>query len=217
MKNFAVIGLGRFGSIVATALCKLGHEVLAVDMNESCVRAVMNDVTHAVQANTTDEQALARLGIRNFDCVIISIGNDIRASILTTVLCKDLGAQYVIAKASDALHAKLLYKTGADKVVQPERDSGVRLARSLNSESIIDYLELSDEYSINEIRVPARWKGHSLAELDVRTKYGVSVIAIRRNETIMVTIDPHLPLQGDDILIVVGSNIQLDKVDKLEV
>lgn len=216
MKSFAIIGLGRFGFSLATTLCKLGHEVLAVDMDEKLIRAIMTEVTHAVQANTTDEQTLSKLGIRNFDCVVISIGNDIQASILTTVLCKDLGAKYVIAKASDELHAKLLCKTGADKVIQPERDSGVRLARSLTSDSIIDYLELSDEYSINEIRIPAKWENKSLVELDARTKYGISVIAIRRNGEIIVSIDPQMPLKRDDILVVIGSNEQLEKLGKLD-
>lgn len=216
MKSFAIIGLGRFGFSLATTLCKLGHEVLAVDMDEKLIRAIMTEVTHAVQANTTDEHTLSRLGIRNFDCVVISVGNDIRASILTTVLCKDLGAKYVIAKASDDLHAKLLYKTGADKVIQPERDSGVRLARSLTSDSIVDYLELSDEYSINEIRLPSKWENKSLIELDVRTKHGVSVIAIRRNSEIIVSLDPQMPLERDDILVVLGANEELEKLGKLD-
>ncbi|MBQ2661940.1 MAG: TrkA family potassium uptake protein [Clostridia bacterium] len=215
MKSFAVIGLGRFGYSLATTLCKLGHEVLAVDIDEKPIRAIKSEVTHAVQANTTDEQTLYKLGIRNFDCVAICLGDDIRSSILTTVLCKDLGAKLIIAKASDDLHAKLLYKTGADKVIQPERDSGARLARSLTSDSIVDYLELSDEYSINEIRIPQNWVEKSLVELDVRTKFGISVIAIRRNDEIIVTIDPQKPLCENDILVIIGSNEQLAKVEKL--
>ena len=158
-KSFAVIGIGRFGESVAQTLCTLGHEVLAVDRDEARIAAVADHVTHAVVADTTDERALKRIGVRNFDCVIISVGDDIRASILTTVLAKEQGAQLVIAKASDKLHARLLEKTGADKVVLPEHEAGVRLARSLVSGSIIDYLDLSDKYSINETLIPAAWVG----------------------------------------------------------
>ena len=130
-KSFAVIGIGRFGASVAQTLCTLGHEVLAIDRDETRIAAIADLVTHAVVADTTDERALKRIGVRNFDCIIISVGDDIRTSILTTVLVKEQGAQYVIAKASDRLHARLLEKTGADKVVLPEHEAGVRLALSL--------------------------------------------------------------------------------------
>ncbi|MBE5785557.1 MAG: TrkA family potassium uptake protein [Clostridiales bacterium] len=211
-KTFAVIGLGRFGTSVAETLCALGHEVLAVDRSESRVAAIADSVTHAIVADTTDERALKRLGIRNFDCVILSVGDDIRASILSTVLMKEQGAQYVIAKASDALHARLLEKTGADKVVLPEYEAGVRLARSLVSGSIIDYLDLSDKYSITETRIPEKWAGKTLIELNVRRNYDVSVIAIRRGEEILVTLDPKAPLESGDILVMIGTNAGLSRI-----
>lgn len=211
-KTFAVIGLGRFGTSVAQTLCALGHEVLAVDRDENRVAAVADSVTHAMVADTTDERALKRIGIRNFDCVILSVGDDIRASILSTVLMKEQGAPYVIAKASDALHAKLLEKTGADKVVLPEYEAGIRLARSLVSGSIIDYLDLSDKYSITETRIPEKWAGKTLIDLNVRRNYDVSVIAIRRGEEILVTLDPKAPLQRGDVLVMIGTNAGLSRI-----
>lgn len=211
-KSFAVIGIGRFGASVAQTLCTLGHEVLAIDRDETRIAAIADLVTHAVVADTTDERALKRIGVRNFDCIIISVGDDIRTSILTTVLVKEQGAQYVIAKASDRLHARLLEKTGADKVVLPEHEAGVRLARSLVSGSIIDYLDLSDEYSINETLIPTPWIGKTLVELNVRNRFGVSVIAIRRGEDILVTLDPKAPLHAGDVLVMIGSNESLSRI-----
>ena len=211
-KSFAVIGIGRFGASVAQTLCTLGHEVLAIDRDETRIAAIADIVTHAVVADTTDERALKRIGVRNFDCIIISVGDDIRTSILTTVLVKEQGAQYVIAKASDRLHARLLEKTGADKVVLPEHEAGVRLARSLVSGSIIDYLDLSDEYSINETLIPTPWVGKTLVELNVRNRFGVSVIAIRRGEDILVTLDPKAPLHAGDVLVMIGSNESLTRI-----
>lgn len=211
-KSFAVIGIGRFGASVAQTLCTLGHEVLAIDRDETRIAAIADLVTHAVVADTTDERALKRIGVRNFDCIIISVGDDIRTSILTTVLVKEQGAQYVIAKASDRLHARLLEKTGADKVVLPEHEAGVRLARSLVSGSIIDYLDLSDEYSINETLIPTPWVGKALVELNVRNRFGVSVIAIRRGEDILVTLDPKAPLHAGDVLVMIGSNESLTRI-----
>ena len=211
-KSFAVIGIGRFGASVAQTLCTLGHEVLAIDRDETRIAAIADLVTHAVVADTTDERALKRIGVRNFDCIIISVGDDIRTSILTTVLVKEQGAQYVIAKASDRLHARLLEKTGADKVVLPEHEAGVRLARSLVSGSIIDYLDLSDEYSINETLIPTPWVGKTLVELNVRNRFGVSVIAIRRGEDILVTLNPKAPLHAGDVLVMIGSNESLTRI-----
>ena len=140
------------------------------------------------------------------------MGDDIRASILSTVLMKEQGAPYVIAKASDALHAKLLEKTGADKVVLPEHEAGIRLARSLVSGSIIDYLDLSDKYSITETRIPEKWAGKTLIDLNVRRNYDVSVIAIRRGEEILVTLDPKAPLQRGDVLVMIGTNAGLSRI-----
>lgn len=215
-KSFLILGLGRFGATLATTLCQLGHEVMAVDANAARVDMVKDLVTHAVQANICDERAVSQLGVRNFDCVAVCVGDDIRASVLAVVMCKEYGAQYVVCKASDPLHEKLLYKTGADKVLQPERESGARLAHALVSQSVLDFIELSDTYSISEIRMPAPWAGKTLAELNVRVKYGLSVIAIRREGEIMVAIDPGAPLQAGDVLVVVGANESLAKLSAIK-
>jgi trk system potassium uptake protein TrkA len=211
-KSFIIIGLGRFGMSTARMLTTLGHEVLAVDKRADRVNAIKESVMHAVQADTTDERAVSQLGIRNFDCVVICIGDDIRASVLATVLCREMGAKKIVAKAQDDLHQKLLIKTGADRVVQPEHDGGIRLARSLVAEGVLDSLDLSEEYSINEIEVPRDWVGRSLAQINVRNKFGFSVIAIRRDGNVAVNIDPNEPFHADDSIYVLGDNKSLEKI-----
>ena len=187
-KSFAVIGIGRFGTSVALTLSLMGHEVLAVDTSAAAIDSIADRVTHAIVADATDERVLRRIGIAEFDAVVISVAADIRASILTAMLSKELGAKRVVAKAADDLHAKLLIKAGADQVVQPERDSGVRLARSIAVDSVLDYFALTDDVSINELRLPYSWAGKSLVQLGIRTRYGVSVIAIKRGEKMIVAI-----------------------------
>ena len=214
-KSFAVLGLGRFGSSVAEELFKKDQEVLAVDIHAANVENIKDKVTVAVQADMRDERALSQLEIQRFDVVLITIGSDTQASILATVLCKELGAKYVIAKAADPLHAKLLSKVGADKVVMTEREAGARLANSLVSESIVDYLELSEEYSVSELNIPLRWVGHSLDDLKVRNTYDISVMAIRRGGAIIIRIDPYAPLQSGDVLVVIGGNDDIQKIANL--
>lgn len=214
-KSFAVLGLGRFGSSVAEELFEKGQEVLAVDKHAVNVENIKDKVTVAVQADMRDERALSQLEIQRFDVVLITIGSDAQTSILATVLCKELGAKYVIAKAADPLHAKLLSKVGADKVVMTEREAGARLAHSLVSESVIDYLELSEEYSVSELNIPPRWVGHSLDGLKVRNTYDISVMAIRRDGEIIIRIDPYAPLQSGDVLVVIGGNDDIQKIATL--
>ena len=205
-KSILVLGLGRFGATLATSLCQLGQEVTAVDANAARVDVVKNLVTHALQANVSDERAISQLGVRNYDCVAVCIGEDIRASVLAVVMCKEYGAKYVICKASDHLHEKLLYKTGADKVFQPEREGAVRLAHSLASQSVLDFIDLSDEYSISEVRLPASWAGKTLS----------TVIALRRRGQIVITLDPNEALEAGDELVVIGSNEALAKLDAVK-
>lgn len=211
-RSFMVIGLGRFGTSTAVMLTTLGHEVLAVDKRADRVNAIKDAVLHAIQADTTDERAVAQLGVSNFDCVAICIGDDIRASVLTTVLCKEMGAKRIIAKAQDDLHQKLLIKTGADRVVQPEHDGGIRLARSLVAEGVIDSLDLSGDYSINEIRAPDDWVGKSLMQIDVRKRYGLSVVAVRRGGHMSVNMAPDVPFLPGDTIFVLGSDRDLRKI-----
>ena len=211
-KSFLVIGLGRFGSSLARMLTELGYEVMAVDRQMERVNELKDDVLGAVRADTTDERAVSELGVSNFDCVVICIGDDLRASILATVLCREKGAKRIIAKAQDALHKTLLLKTGADVVVLPEHDAGVRLARTLSMDGVLDSLDLPDGYSISEIVVPRDWVGNSLSGMHARTKYGISVIAIRRGGHVHVNIDPLEVLLPDDTLYVIGSDRDLERL-----
>ncbi|MGQ9825271.1 MAG: potassium channel family protein [Desulfotomaculales bacterium] len=204
MKQFAVIGLGRFGSSVARTLAQMGYEVLAVDSDDEKVNAVSDEVTYAVQVDAMEEEALKSLGLRNFDVVIVAIGHEVKASILVTVMLKEMGVSKVVAKANDELHGKVLQKVGADVVVFPERDMGVRLAHALVSRNIIDQIRLSSEYSIAEIVVPARFVGKTLEDSALRKKYGVTVLAIRRNEGIIVSPGAGEVLLEGDVLVIIG-------------
>lgn len=215
MKQFAVIGLGRFGISVAKALYNLGHDVLAVDKNEELVNAVSDYVTHAVQADASEEGVLQSLGVKNFDVVVVAIGDDVEASIMVTMMAKDLGVKYIVAKAQNDMHARALYKIGADKVVFPERDMGIRVAHNLISTSIMDYIELSPDYSLMELSVLPTWADKSLKELDLRGRYGINVIAIRRDEAINVTPKADDVLRKGDVLIVVGATEDINKLETL--
>jgi len=204
-KQFAVIGLGRFGSSVAITLHKMGYEVLAIDNDEERVQEFSNEVTHVVQADTTDEETLMALGIRNFDVVIVAIGEDVQANILTTLQLKELGVSYIVTKASNKLHGKMLEKLGADRVVYPERDMGQRVAHNLVSSTVLDYIELSPNLNIMEVSVPQALVGQTLAQTDLRAKYGINVVAIKRGEDIIVPPLPSEKIIAHDILVVVGS------------
>lgn len=214
MRQFAVIGLGRFGTSVAETLSRMGYDVLAVDVNAEKVNAVMDIVTHAVQVDALDEHALRSLGIRNFDVVIVAIGEDIQANILVTVMLKEMGVKTVVAKARTELHGRVLAKVGADKVVFPERDMGVRVARALVTANIVDQIELSPDYSIMELTTPKRFIGKSIGESAFRLTHGVMVLAIRRGEDIIISPGAHHVLQEGDIIVVVGRNDRLERLEQ---
>jgi len=215
MKQFAIIGLGRFGSSIAKTLYQMGHDVLAIDNDPEEVQEISDYVTHAVQADATDEVTLNTLGIRNFDVAVITIGTDIQSSILITLLCKEMGVKYVLAKAQNELHAKVLYRIGADKVVFPERDMGSRVAHNLVSSNILDYIELAPEYSLVEIVPNPEWEGKSLRQLNIRAKYGVNVIAIKRGDG-KVNVAPQAEdvVENDDILVVIGNNDDIKRIEE---
>ncbi|WNQ12516.1 TrkA family potassium uptake protein [Paenibacillus aurantius] len=213
-KTFAVIGLGRFGSSVAKELTKVGYEVLAVDSDAVRVQEMSAIVTHCVQADSTDEDALKAIGIRNFDVVVVAIGENVQASILTTLILKDIGVPTLIVKAKNELHGKVLTKTGADKVIYPERDMGQRVAHSLISPNILDYIELSDNYSIVEIRATGRLVGKSLKELEIRARHQCNVMAIKNGHDMDITPDANALIKPTDILVVVGRNEDLIKFEK---
>jgi len=213
-ESFAVIGLGRFGSSVARVLFNMGYEVLVMDENPEKVQQLNHLSTHAVQADSTDERALKELGIRNFDVVVVAIGNDIQASILTTLILKELGVKKIVAKAQNERHGKVLYKIGADKVVYPEYDMGLRVAHNLISPNVLDFVELSKEFSAAELTVSSDMVGKTLAQLNVRARFGVNVIAIKNNGTFNISPSAKDVLQKDDVLIVLGHNDDLKRFEE---
>ncbi|MHB8926300.1 MAG: potassium channel family protein [Bacillota bacterium] len=214
-RQFAVIGLGRFGSSVARALNAMGHEVLAVDSDEENVQRMADEVTHAVTADATDAAALKAMGIRNFDAVVVAIG-DMQASILCTLLLKELGVGDVVAKADNDLHGKVLQRTGADRVIYPERDSGVRLAHNLSASTILDYIELAPDYSIVEISATQALVGKTLRHLALRVTFNVNVIAIRRGSSMNITPQADDQVLAGDVLIVVGRNDDIKRLEEYQ-
>jgi len=214
-KQFAVIGMGRFGQSVARGLASLGQEVLAVDNDEALVAEIAPYVTHAVQADATDEKALISLGIRNFDVAVVAIGIDIQASILVTMLCKELGVSFVLAKAISELHGKVVYKTGADRVVFPERDMGLRVAHNLANSNILDYIEIAGDLRIVDISALPEWENKSLLELNLRRKYGVNVIAIKRNKEINSAPHGDDVIEKDDTLIIAGNKESITRLEAM--
>jgi trk system potassium uptake protein TrkA len=214
MKQFVVIGCGRFGSSVARTLYSLGYDVLAIDENEDVIQGIADSVTHAVQVDATDETSLKSLGIRNFDVAVVTIGSDIQSSILITLIAKELGIKYVVTKAQNELHAKVLYKIGADRVVFPERDMGVRVAHNLVSSNILDYIEVAPDYSIVEISALKEWEGKNLKDLNMRAKYGINVMAIKHGSEINISPNALDMINKDDVLVVVGHNDDIQKIEQ---
>ncbi|KGR90907.1 potassium uptake system protein [Ureibacillus massiliensis 4400831 = CIP 108448 = CCUG 49529] len=208
-KSYAVIGLGRFGTSVARRLHEAGQEVLGIDINEEKVEASDMYFTHAVIADSTEEKALNSVGIKNFDCVIVAIGNDIQSSILTVMLLKNLGVKNIIAKALGKRHGQVLESIGVEWIIYPERDMGERVANQLLSPNMLNYIELSKDYNIEEIILPSKMAGKNLRELNIRAKYNVSVIAIMRNGNVIVSPSPEELLQEGDILVTIGNRSDL--------
>lgn len=205
-KQFLVIGLGRFGSSVAKNLSEIGCDVLAMDSSESLVDEISPFVTQAVQADATDEAALEAIGVRNFDVAVVSIGANVRDSILVCVLLKEQGVPYILAKATDELHGKVLTKIGVDRVVYPEREMGLRIAKSLVSTNVMELMELSNDAQIVEITLPAPWRDRTIGSLDIRNRYGVSVLAVHRAEEFIVSPGASTALLAGDTLLVLGTH-----------
>ena len=215
MKSYIVIGLGRFGSHVARQLYSLGCEVLAMDVCAELVQQIANDVTHAVVGDARDKEVLKALGVRNLECAVVAIGDDLAASVLITMNLKELGVPYLVCKAHDETHSNVLEKLGADRVVIPEQDNGARLARSLSNPNVLDYIELSGEYSIIEVPAPQGWMGQTLKDLNVRARLGANIIAIRRDGKINVSPGADFLFRDGDIIVVLGDAQALAKVQKL--
>ena len=215
MKSYVVIGLGRFGASLAQPLCKLGAEVLALDVRGDLVQQIAQNVTHAVVGDAQDKEVLKALGVRNLDCAIIAIGDNLAASVLITMNLKELGVPFVVCKAHDDTHRRVLEKLGVDRVLIPEQESAQRLARTLNSHNVLDYIELSEDFGILDVPAPAGWVGKTLRELNVRAKLGVNIIAVENGGKTNVSPSADYAVCAGDTLVVLGDNIALEKVQKL--
>ena len=211
-QTYAVFGLGRYGKAVAKELVKSGAEVLAVDRNELVVNAAAAELPYCKCADVTDPEVIRQLGIASIDVVIISMASNLEACVLVTMLCKEIGVKTVIAKCSSEMNCKILSKVGADRVVFPERDSGVRLAKNLLSSGFVDMIELSKDISMVEMEVKPEWEGKTLIELNLRKKYSVNVVAVIRGSEINTLIDPEKPLRKDETLIVIGNISKLSQL-----
>lgn len=210
-REFAVFGLGEFGRSVALTLAKNGCEVMAIDSSSEKVQDIADSVTHAVKADATDMDVVRSLGLNNLDAVVIAIGNNLEASIMATIISKECGVPYVLAKASNDIHAAVLRKVGADEIIYPEKAMGVRTARNLMSGNFLDFIELSKSFSMVEITPPPSWVGKSLRELDLRKK-GLNVIACKQGDNVITQLDPDTVLREGDDFIIVGQNEALNRI-----
>ena len=216
-KQYAVFGLGSFGESVAVTLQELGCEVVVVDNHMERIENISPYVSYAVQADIEDPEVIRSLGARNLDGAVVAVADDMEASIMATLVSKEIGVPYVLAKAKNDLHAKVLKKIGADSIIFPEKEIGQSVARNLVSGEFVDWISLSPDYSITEIAVPEKWIGKSLSEIDVRRTKDVNVVGVRIGEKIQVTIDPEEPLQKEMMLIMIGSNEALEKFGEKQV
>lgn len=212
MKEIAVIGLGKFGSSVARAYAEAGGNVLAIDNDEEKIQEISTFVTYAVKADVTDADVVRTLGLSNIDVAVVAITDNLEASVMATILSKEEGVPYVMAKVQNEVHAKVLRKVGADKLIFPEKEMGIRIAKNIQIDHLMDLVDLSDRHSIIEMRTPTGWIGKNLKELDIRKKYGINIIGIRMSGSIEVNISPEMPLSESMILIVIGENDRIDRV-----
>lgn len=213
-KQFVVIGLGRFGSSICKELHKLGHEVLALDSNPDRVEQIADFSSHRAIVNAADEGHLKALGIRNFDHAVVAIGDNLQTSVLCTLMLKELGVPIVWVKARDIQHQKILEKVGADRVIQPENEMGIRVAHHMDSEKIIDYIDLSEDYSIIELVASTKSENRTLIKLDIRAKYNCTVLAIKRNEKVNVAPMPEDRVEKGDIFVVMGHRNDLKRFEE---
>ena len=214
MKQFAVIGLGRFGAEVCRALARKGHEVLGIDKDSHIVELIAGDITHAVTLDATDVEALKNVGIRNFDCAVVSVGEELEASVLITLNLKELGVEKVVAKANDDVHARILRKVGADVVVFPEKEMAARLAENLVCSHVLDCIDLGPEFALLELTPGEDMRGKSLGQLGFRQRFGVNVVAVRSDGQLDVSPQADRIIRDGDILVVVGSKNQMKNLEK---
>jgi trk system potassium uptake protein TrkA len=215
MGRYAVIGLGKFGATVARSLHARGHEVVAIDRDRARVQEVRDSSTHAVEADCTDQDTLRALGIRDADAVVVSLGERMDSSVLVTLYLRELGVREIVVKAVSEDHEKILHLIGATEIVHPERDTARRVARGLGVRSIVEYLPLAADSSLVELHVPPAFVGKSLEELDIRRRYQVLVVAIKRGEGLVIATGGDERLQAGDVLVLVGRDKDLDAVGRL--
>lgn len=213
MKTFVVIGLGRFGSAVSTELCALGHEVLAIDRDPDVVQSMAEHVTHAAVGDAKDPDVLKELGVRNYDCAIVAISADVGDSALITLTLKDIGVAEVICRVKSHVHQKVLERVGADRTVFPEHEIGMKLAKALSSSDVLNFIELSEDYSIVEMLPPEKWQGKTIRDLNIGVKYGVIIIAIRdANGNMKIAPAAEYVFREDEVVIVLGQNADIDRI-----
>ena len=215
MKSVLLIGLGRFGKYIAMKLDELHHQVLAVDLKEERVNEVLPYVTSAQIGDGTNEDFLASLGVGNFDVCIVAIGDDFQSSLETTSLLKELGAKMVVSRAARDVHAKFLLRNGADEIVYPEKQMALWTAMRYSSDHILDYIELAEEHAVVEITVPPEWQGKTVGSLDIRKKYNINIMAVKKQGTINLMITPDTRFSEDESLLILGSNKAIQKCFRL--
>lgn len=203
-KTYAVLGLGKFGGAIARELSEMGCDVIAVDINENLVKEFQNQVSYAVVADVTDIDAMRELGISEVDAIFISIADELESSIMAALVAKELGVSNIIAKAASKLHGKLLNKIGVNRVVYPEKEMGIRLAKNIVAGNFLDMIDLSSEYTIVELTVPKNWVGRSLLDINVRRKYGINIVALKIDDDIKIDVSPDYVFRDSDVVIVVG-------------
>lgn len=212
-KSYAVIGLGQFGMSVAETLAESDCDVLAIDAREENIQEIADKVTYAVRADVREPEVLRSLGVQNVDVAVIAVAENMEASIMATMQAKELGVPYVLAKAINALHGKILEKIGADRVIYPEQSMGLRVARNLMSGGFLDVFELSTEFSMAEFPVPTEWVGKSLQELQLRESHDINIIAIKVGDDVEINLDPVKPLEADWHLMAIGKNKVLESLN----
>ena len=212
MKQFIVVGGGRFGESAAKALTESGQEVMVVDIDEDVIQQISGEVESTAILDVTDEQAMNSIGLNNFDVAIIAIGGELRASIMATLIAKEAGIPLVISRAKDSLQANVLKKIGADRVVFPESDMGVKIARALPFDNVVDFMQLDETHSVFEVTVPKLWVGSNLIDLMVRKKYNINVVGVKRGETFQVPPSPSQNFEDGDIIVIAGQTKVIEEI-----
>lgn len=213
-KTIGIIGLGRFGGTLAKQVAALGHEVVGIDIEETLVQKLAPYLTHSIVGDFSDEDTIRQLNLQELDVVVIAIGDNLKAKLLSAMVLKELHTSYIVAKASTTMESKLLERVGADLIIFPEMDMAERVAQMLTRENIVDYFQLSQDIGLVEMGIPQFMVGHTLVELDIRKHYNVNIVAVKRDKNVIAPPNPNNPLQDDDMLIVIGRNEDITKLSQ---